>query len=398
MFNETQYSQAVERGTTGKVGRRRVTHVDKSGIDLAIHLPAVETLSIHDSGSGMPHESIRRSRVASDEVQTRADFLSADPISQTSHYFDGIKAYSAAGATNGRIDYILKKNKSKGNFYWRSGEPNTMIDLKEIPETPTRDSVKRPLKDTQESPPLSVKRKRRSIASFDDMKGLFDTRATNYPVPSHSLSTEFTPVNRRRSIKLGDLRSSKRAVRFPSLVSENELASVGYDGPLISKQISDFSHAQDGVSGKYPFPQPSLLTSTFSTGALTGPLQTVSSEVSLTARSMSPPRVSSPNRDTHIGERIRRRGLHNASNAAALVRAAPIEISEVSMAAHSTSGRRITSFDWEEHNLNVEESMANRGFRSARAFEESIQKRRAAKADIAQASGDLSDSIRTAHR
>ncbi|MCJ1388318.1 Meiosis-specific serine/threonine-protein kinase mek1 [Xylographa bjoerkii] len=287
-------------------------------------LPSLEMLSIHDSEPGLLDESNGRSGHSSEGSHTGNEFLSASSRSQTSHYFNKIQKLSTRRTINSQI---------------------------EIFETPARETNKRPLENTQESPSLSAKRKRRSMADFDNMEVTLGTPAvTDSPLPQ-TLSTNFTLVNRRQSVKLGDLHDSKRAARFPSLVSEGELASAGHDGPLVSKLKPSFSRAQHNSSGKYPFPQPSVSTSTSS----------------------------------------------SSSSITALVRAPAAQTLEERMATPASTRRPLSSFDWEEHNLKAEESMENRGFRSARGFDESIQKRKARKVNRDKVSADLSDSIRTAY-
>ncbi|MCJ1434078.1 Meiosis-specific serine/threonine-protein kinase mek1 [Xylographa pallens] len=283
-------------------------------------LPAVETLSINDSEPGLLADDIEQSGPSSEESQTGADFLSVGTRSKRSHYFNNIERFPAT--TNGTI---------------------------EIPETPTRETDKRPLEGIQGSLPLSVKRKRRYMVDVHNIDVILDTPAAIDSTVPQPLGTNHTAVNRRQSMKLGELHGNKRAIRYPSLMFGDELASVGHDGPLVSKLNTSFSRVRNTLSGKYPFPQPSLSTST------------------------------------------------SFSSIAALVKAPSGQSSEKSMAPPASSRRRVTSFDWVEHNLQAEESMEYRGFRSARAFDESIRKRKAAKKDRDTVSADLSDSIRTAH-
>ncbi|MCJ1383417.1 hypothetical protein MMC17_006531 [Xylographa soralifera] len=284
-------------------------------------LPAVETLSINDSGSRLTDETIERSGPSSDVSWAGADFLTVGSRSRTSHYFNRTRKFPTRRTTNGKI---------------------------EILETDTRETNKRPLEGIQGSPSASIKKKRHYMADVDNIEVALDASAViDLPLPQ-PLNTNLTFVNRRQSMKLGDLHGNRRALRYPSLMFGEEPTSAGHDGPLISKLNTSFSRDQNTLSGKYPFPQPSLSTST-------------------------------------------------STSIAALVRTPAARTSEKSMAAPASSRRRITSFDWEEHNLKAEESMENRGFRSARAFDESIQRRKAAKKDRDMVSADLSDSIRTAY-
>ena len=282
-------------------------------------LPAVERLKINDSETKLLDVDIEQSGSSSEDSQIGGS-RSIGRGSKRNRYFNNIERLPAI--TKGKL---------------------------EIPETPVRETIKRPLDGIQGPPPLSVKRKRPRMADIHNMEVGLDTSAITESTPLKSLGTNYTAVNRRQSMKSGDLHSSKRAIRYPSLVFGDERASEGHDGPLISKLHPSFSRAQNTLSGKYPFPQPSLST------------------------------------------------LTSSSSIAAIVRAPPARSPETSMAPPPSPHRRVTSFDWAEHSLQVEESMENRGFRSARVFDESIRKRRAAKKDTDTVSADLSDSIRTAH-
>ncbi|MCJ1400013.1 Meiosis-specific serine/threonine-protein kinase mek1 [Xylographa trunciseda] len=232
----------------------------------------------------------------------------------------------------------------------RSPAKRTIGRVIEILETPPRMTSKRPSEDIQGSSPLSLKRKRRRMADLDAMEVTIGTPTVIDVMHPQPLSTNPTLGNRQQAVIFGDVQGGKRAVRFPSLESGDALASAGHDGPLVSKLNPSFSCARNTSFGKYPFPQPSL--STFA----------------------STPSIST------------------------LVRPSPTQVSEKVMGAPASTRRRLTSFDWEEHNLKAEESMENRGFRSARAFDESMQKRKAAKEGRDMVSADLSDSIRTAYK
>ena len=283
-------------------------------------LPAVEKLNINDSEPGLPADDIEQSGSSSGESQIEADLLSVGTRSKRSHYFKNIERFAAT--TNGTV---------------------------EIPETPTREAIKRPSEDIQGSLPLSVKRKRQQSVDVHNIDVALSTPAVIDSTPPKPLSTNHTAINRRQSMKLGELHGNKRAIRYPSLMSGDEPALVGHDGPLLSKLNTSFSRVRYTLSGKYPFPQPSLSTST------------------------------------------------SSSSIAAFVTAPLAQISEKSMTPPASSRRRVTSFDWVEHNLQAEESMEHRGFRSARAFDESIRQRKAEKKDRDTVSADLSDSIRTAY-
>ena len=283
-------------------------------------LPAVETLSINDSKPRFLDENIERSGLSSEESPTGEHLLCISGTSTTSHYFNDTRRFRAT--INGKI---------------------------EILETPTRETIKRPLEGFQGSSPFSVKRKRGYMADVHNIHIAFDTPTVIQSTPSQPLSTNHAAINRRQSMKLSDSYGNRRATRYPSVTFGDGLSSVGHDGPLVSKLNNSFCRAQNTLLGKYPFPQPSLSTS------------------------------------------------KSSSSIAALVKAPPAQSAEKSMAAPASSRRRVTSFDWEEHNLHAEESMENRGFRSARAFDESIRKRKAAKNNRGTLSADLSDSIRTAY-
>ncbi|MCJ1283026.1 Meiosis-specific serine/threonine-protein kinase mek1 [Xylographa opegraphella] len=245
-------------------------------------------------------------------------------------------------------EFLSVSNSSETSRYFTNMKRIPAItDSKiEISETPTRKTLKRPSKGSNRLWRPSVKRKHRCWSDIHKIDFAPDTLAVSLP---QVLSTNHTAVNGQQAMKLGDLHAHKRAVRYPSLMYGDTLPSAGYDGPLVSKLKPTPSRAQNPPSGKYPFPQPSLFTFT------------------------------------------------SSSSIAALTRAPPAQVAETSMAAPALPLRQVTSFDWDEQNLQTEESMEHRGFRSARAFDESMQKRRAAKTDRDTVSADLSDSIRTAH-
>lgn len=230
---------------------------------------------------------------------------------------------------------------------------DSLMEVDAFPPSPPVKSSKRPSAGNLESPQAPRKRRRADrIDIYEDEEHLI--RETPIDIESSRFfDTSFSTVNRRRSVRLGDLPGSKVKQRFPSLLSEDGLAQMGHDGPLISKKAPNSALDPQSESSKYSFPT-----------------KFIPSTASL-------------------------------SRAAVLIR----EIEDVANATNSTppipSLRRRTSsnFDWEESLLNAEDSLENPGFRSARSFAESMEQRRFRKTlheRRGQASGDLSDSIRTA--
>lgn len=260
---------------------------------------------------------------------------------------------------------VLAENNSKANQGTVSSEESISIDLCDIPETPSKNRLKRPAVAIRPSsisslyslPILPRKRKRGSVFDLEDDEEENETQQENTTEDdAHMYSISFTPINRRQPTQLGDLEETRLNTVLPPLEEllppTREVATIfghhrpvgnGHDGPLKSKvdpQASSkvepqLSSKRPRAHGKYPF------HNTYATVTQESPLLPAQNEDS----APKTPRAQ----------------------------------------------RRLTAFDWDEHELFTEASTANNSFRSARALALSVERRRAEKA------ADLSDSIRTAH-
>ncbi|MCJ1478604.1 hypothetical protein MMC13_007285 [Lambiella insularis] len=247
---------------------------------------------------------------------------------------------------------ILLETSNKANI--RPQPEASLMSIDTFPVTTPKKPLKRPSSKKQKSPPRPRKRRRADIFDIDDDEENLTSDIAEDEGSSRFFSTSFSPMNHRQSVKLGDLPGSKVKQRYPSLLSEDELSPSGYDGPLISKRDTFLNRAQQSTSSKYPSPKFMPSTASLSRAAV-------------------------------LAEEM--------EDAARATETSPLPIP-------TSRGITTSSYDWDEHLLKAEDRLENKGFRSARAVGESLERRRARRVLHGrkdQVSGDLSDSIRTAY-
>lgn len=306
-------------------------------------LPAVEDLHIAGSGS----TSQRGFDVLdTDSAQDSSDTGSTDPVA------DSIIADQSASPDNRATESpsrILVNNSSKANQGTRPEELSSSMELCTIPDTPSKNHLKRPSACTQASPSSLRKRKRGNVFDLgnDEEEGEIQEEG---PVPkyTHMNSISFTPINRRQSMRLGDLQETSLRNLLPPLeqllpppgavatiFGTHKPVGKNHDGPLRSKLDPNASSNTRGGDGKYPFHNNSFAVTTQDSTVLQAENQNIVPQ--------PPPR------------------------------------------------RRPTAFDWDEHEVFTEASTVNSSFRSARSLALSVERR------WEERVADLSDSIRTAH-
>lgn len=250
---------------------------------------------------------------------------------------------------------VLAENSSKANQGTMPEESFCDMYLCDVPETPSKSRLRRPSVSLWASPVSSRKRRRCSVFDFedDDKEQEEEVELQQRDIPkdnAHMYSISFTPINRRQPIQLGDLENTRLNSALPPLEEFvrptrgaatifGHFRPVGkdHDGPLKSKLDPPVSRERSRANGKYPFHNTYATTTQDS--------------------SMLPP-IASQN----------------------LVPQTP---------PHPR--RNSSMFNWDEHDIFMEASTANRAFRSAKSLALSVERRRAERA------ADLSDSIRTAH-
>ena len=205
--------------------------------------------------------------------------------------------------------------------------------------------IKRPLVQVSQSPA----KRRRETSIFD----IVDDGDVTHPTSamggetSHFFNASFTPINRRQSIKLGGLEILRSPRHFPPVDGVD--APKNHDAPLVSKRIpTTYSKSPQTIFHSHT---------------------TLKDENNMTLRSSLDSEVL--------------RVLKPVGNTQS-----------------PPNKRGVTKLNWEEANELVQDDGENREFRSARAFAQSIKRRRKQNGlykTEKEVPADLTDSIRTAH-
>ncbi|KAL9119819.1 MAG: hypothetical protein Q9187_003626 [Circinaria calcarea] len=316
-------------------------------------LPALETLSLTEEGRELgpiAHESFL-GRASREDLLAEKTSWTTQSVLDAIHE-DGICSEPRGIESTNAL--VLRENMSKCNYSLQSNnfdsqdEPSQASNLMSMGLSewllPVNLDTCRTTYDFDEKRvPQTRKRLRMYDIDLDE-----NLEPENYTVSSQTqndtFSTSFTPINRRKSMKLDDGQSEEMAPRL-SYSQRSTNPGFGHDGPLISKRASRFGphgvallgsvHPADGLGSKdeLTLPQPGIRHS------------------------------------------------------------------------HSAGGRtkeRMNSslYDYEEASIYAEAGMESRHFRTARSYDEAVSRKKAGKVIQGQRSelvGDPTDCTSTTH-
>ena len=140
-----------------------------------------------------------------------------------------------------RSSLPLRENKSKGNIVYNPEELEMWAELNELPSPKRFPKVQSAL----------VPRFSESITNFEgstlgieDFEPLGVQGHLQYSTNGETADTCFIPINRRKSIKLGDLDDTSKISPL-ARVDRTGLFQSAYDSPLLSKRVEAFHRTRN---------------------------------------------------------------------------------------------------------------------------------------------------------
>ena len=229
----------------------------------AIDLPAVETLQLSDTCIQKIPASQRFSAYSFDGmVQSSRTGLVARKTLLTSRTDEKYASVSDSPPDvpfipDSQMSLALTENESLGNIGMSrpNPDPGPLIDVEKVPGTPVR-RLKRPriaaqahqkVVNSEGENTQSRKRQRKNIFDFEDDYEQFQ----NIEGSRQAFDTAFTPINRRQSVRLGDVQEREGTPASQIGSSSTGRLPLYFDVSLVGEERSESSNHPDMIGRMY---------------------------------------------------------------------------------------------------------------------------------------------------